>query len=264
MAVVLETFFQRVEDFRSPPPRVAQRRRADRHDHEFLEIDRIVGVGAAIDDVHHRHRQNMRIRAADISIERQARRGRGGLRHGERNTEDRIGTDASLVRRSVELDHGVIDGDLVLGFHAADRFEQFAVDRLHRALDALAQITLTAVAQFDRFMCAGRRAGRDSSAAHRAVFQKDVDLDGGVAAAVKDFAADDIDDGSHEALPGWIGEKPAAVLANADENAIGRSANCRSPVVAPYQTDGAPICCALQTETAPPWGGAASSFDPAA
>jgi hypothetical protein len=35
----------------------AKRRRADRHDHEFLDVDRIVGMGAAVDDVHHRHRQ---------------------------------------------------------------------------------------------------------------------------------------------------------------------------------------------------------------
>ena len=38
----------------------AKRRRADRHDHEFLEVDRIVGMHAAIDDVHHRHRQHAR------------------------------------------------------------------------------------------------------------------------------------------------------------------------------------------------------------
>ena len=54
--------------------RLGQRRRADRHDHEFLEVDRVVGMLAAVDDVHHRHRQDMRRDAADIAIERQAAR----------------------------------------------------------------------------------------------------------------------------------------------------------------------------------------------
>ena len=49
----------------------AKCRRADRHDHEFLEVDAVVGVNAAVEDVHHRHRQQVRIDAADIAIERQ-------------------------------------------------------------------------------------------------------------------------------------------------------------------------------------------------
>jgi hypothetical protein len=28
------------------------------HDHEFLNVDRVVGMLAAVDDVHHRHRQH--------------------------------------------------------------------------------------------------------------------------------------------------------------------------------------------------------------
>ena len=46
----------------SAPQRTASAKRggADRHDHEFLEVDRIVGMGAAVEDVHHRHRQQSR------------------------------------------------------------------------------------------------------------------------------------------------------------------------------------------------------------
>ena len=36
----------------------AQLAAAHRHDHEFLNIDRIIGMHAAIDDIHHWHRQN--------------------------------------------------------------------------------------------------------------------------------------------------------------------------------------------------------------
>jgi hypothetical protein len=47
-------------------------------------------------------------------------------------------------------------------------------------------------------MGAGGGAGRHSGTAERAIFQHDVDLDGWIAAAIENFAADDVDDGGHE------------------------------------------------------------------
>ena len=44
----------------------------DRHDHEFLNVDWVVGVLTAVDDVHHRHRQRARRRTADVTVKRQA------------------------------------------------------------------------------------------------------------------------------------------------------------------------------------------------
>ena len=41
--------------------------RAQGHDHEFLEVDGVVGVLAAIDDVHHRHGQGTAVRAAEVA-----------------------------------------------------------------------------------------------------------------------------------------------------------------------------------------------------
>ena len=78
------------------------------------------------------------------------------------------------------------------------RIENLAVDRFDRVLHALAEIALlVAVAQLDGLMRAGRGAGRHAGAAARAVLQHDVDLDGGIAAAVENFAADNVDDGGH-------------------------------------------------------------------
>ena len=56
---------------------------------------------------------------------------------------------------------------------------------------------LVAVAQLDRLVRAGRGAGRHRGAAARAVLQHDVDFDGRIAAAVEDFAADNVDNGGH-------------------------------------------------------------------
>ena len=153
---------------------------------------------AAVDDVHHRHRQQPRRSAADITVQRQLIRRRGGLRHRKRYAENGIGAEPALVRRAVEPDHGLVDLDLRFGVHAGQRIEDLAVDGLDRGLHALAEVArLVVVAQFHRLVRPGRSARRHAGAPARAVFQDHVDFDGGIAAAVENFAADDVDDGSH-------------------------------------------------------------------
>ena len=56
---------------------------------------------------------------------------------------------------------------------------------------------LVAVAQLDRLVRAGRGAGRHGGAAARAVLEDDVDFDGRIAAAIEDFAADNVGNGGH-------------------------------------------------------------------
>ena len=82
---------------------------------------------AAIDDVHHRHRQDPRLRPADIAIERQAGRLRRRLGDRERDAEDGVGAEPFLVGRAVEIDHGLIDADLILGIHADHRVEDLGI-----------------------------------------------------------------------------------------------------------------------------------------
>ena len=69
----------------------------DRHDHEFLDVDRVVGMRAAVDDVHHRHGQHVRVGAAEIAVERQAARFRRGLGRRQRHAEDGVGAEPALV-----------------------------------------------------------------------------------------------------------------------------------------------------------------------
>ena len=56
-----------------------KRRRADRHHHELLKVDVRIGVRAAVEDVHHRHRQQVARGVAgqvrDVRVEARARRG---------------------------------------------------------------------------------------------------------------------------------------------------------------------------------------------
>ena len=67
------------------------------------------------------------------------------------------------------------------------------VDILDREQDALAVVTaLVAVAQLAGFVHAGRRAGRHGRAADGAVVERDLDLDGRIAAGVEDLARHDV------------------------------------------------------------------------
>ena len=68
----LEHVFQRMKCFRAPAQRLAEAGGADRHDHEFLEIYVVIGMGAAIENVHHGNRQKAGAGAPQIAIERRA------------------------------------------------------------------------------------------------------------------------------------------------------------------------------------------------
>ena len=108
---------QGLEDLDADPQALGVGRGSGRHDHELLQVERVLRVGAAVDDVHHRHRQDVRLGAADPRVERLARVRRGRLGRGQRAAEDRVRAEPPLVRRAVRLDERVVDGSLVGGVH---------------------------------------------------------------------------------------------------------------------------------------------------
>ena len=68
---LLEHALERVEDLAHLADGFRPALGAHRHDHEFLEIDLVVRVLAAVDDVRHRHRQLAGVGAADVAVQRQ-------------------------------------------------------------------------------------------------------------------------------------------------------------------------------------------------
>ena len=95
-AALLQKHFERVKDFAAGAQCLRETRQAFRHDHELLKIDRRIRVRAAVDDVHHRHRQHARVGSPEIFEERQTElRGRG-VGVCERNGKD-------CVRARVDL-----------------------------------------------------------------------------------------------------------------------------------------------------------------
>ena len=160
---LVEHLLQRLVDLGHGADPVGERRRTDRADHELLEIDVVVGVGATVEHVRQRQRQQPRLGAAEVAIERDPGRGRRGMGRGERHAEDRVGAQPALVRGPVEVDHRLVDAGLVERVHADHGRSEVAVDVSDRLQHALAAVPLAvAVAQLDRFVRAGGRTGRDA------------------------------------------------------------------------------------------------------
>ena len=126
-------------------------------------------MGAAVDDVHHRHRQHVGEGAADITVERQVRFLRRRLGDRQADAQDGVGAKAGLVRRAVEIDQQRVDPFLLGGFVAGQRIEDLAVDGIDGLQHALAAVAaLIAVAKLDCLVGAGGGARRNGGAAEGA------------------------------------------------------------------------------------------------
>ena len=143
---------------------------------------------AAVDDVQHRHGQDVRAHAADPAVQRHPCVRGTGLRGRERDSEDRVGAEPRLVRRPVELDQPEVERTLILRIEAGDRVRDLRVDVPHRGEHALAPVgARVTVAQLDRLELPRRGARRDRGPADRARLEHDVDLDGRVPARVENL-----------------------------------------------------------------------------
>ena len=112
---LIEDALERVVGLGTPAQGLAKGRRTDRHDHELLKVDRVFRVRAAIDDIHHRHRQNVGIDTAEILKQRQVAFQGGGFGRRQRDRQDGVGTESGLVGGAVQIDHRVVHRALIFG-----------------------------------------------------------------------------------------------------------------------------------------------------
>ncbi len=68
MACIFEGFFEVCKNFCPPANTVCHCWCANRLDHEFLNVDGVVGVLATVDDVHHGYGQGVCKNAANITV----------------------------------------------------------------------------------------------------------------------------------------------------------------------------------------------------
>ena len=172
----------------------AKRRRAHRDDHELLEVDRVVGVRAAVEHVHHRHRQDVGADpvAAEVAVQRQARlqpRPRAPPPARRRGSRWRRGATCSACRRARSATRSIPPG-------RARRARDSAVGDLPvdvarpPSRRPCRPTRVAAVAQLGRLELAGRGARRHRRAPDaRPPSKVDLDLDRRVAPRVEDLAA---------------------------------------------------------------------------
>ena len=182
VALGLENRLQVVEDLGGHPEPFPESLCAHGHDHEFLDVDVVVGVLAAVDDVGHRHRDVVGDDAADVPVEGQFQGCRGRLGAGKRHAEDRVGAQGALVFRAVQGDHRVVDLPLVQAVHADDFRGDFVEDVADGLQDALAEVAfLVPVPEFQHFVFPGRCAGGHGCPSGDPRKQGDFGLDGRIA-----------------------------------------------------------------------------------
>src|SRR5205085_2029990 len=106
-------------------------------------------------------------------------------------TEDRVGTEPALVRRSVEVEQRLVDQPLLGDLVADDLRADLVLDCVDGVADALAAVALAAVALLDGLERTGGGAAGNGGPRHGAVVEEHLDLDGRVAAGVEDLATGD-------------------------------------------------------------------------
>ena len=190
-----------MEDFGTHAHGFREALRADWHDHEFLDVDRIVSMRAAIDDVHHRRRQNAGIGSTHISVEGHSRALGSSFCKCHGDAQNRIRAEAGLVFRSIQIDHQHVDHALFGCVQTSQFVEDFTIHGVNGLQHALAEITrLVPITLFMGLIRTRRSARRDCRAAERAIFQRHINFDGWVASAIQDFPGMDVDDLAHEWL----------------------------------------------------------------
>ena len=136
---------QRVEDLRAPPQPFIEGSGSDRNDHELLHVHRVIRVRAAVHDVEARDRHHVRVRAAEVSEQRQADALGRGLGSRERNGEHRVRAQAPLVVCSIQVEKHPVDAALIRRVGAEQGWSDGFVHIGDRTQDALPRVPLVIV-----------------------------------------------------------------------------------------------------------------------
>ena len=172
-------------------------RSAQRDNHEFLQIEVIVGVSAAVDHVHHRHGHLHGTHTAQVAIKGQTAIVGCCTGAGHGHTQNGIGAEVALIFRAVVFDHLRVDRSLLRHIKTDQSRLNLGVNVFHGLHDTLTAVARVLVAQFKCFTNTGGSAGRHGSAAHHAAVKINVAFNRGVAAAVQNFTSDDGIDRRH-------------------------------------------------------------------
>ena len=143
---------------------------------------------AAVENVHHRNRENLCVCAADVLVQRHSIVVSCCACASQGNCESRICAELGLELCSVEIDHDLIDFALAGNIETDDLRCNDLVNVVNSLQSSLAAETLlVAVTEFERFTLTGGCAGRNDGTTERAGFCGNLSLDCRVTAGINYF-----------------------------------------------------------------------------
>mmetsp|Transcript_40715 Transcript_40715/g.68153 ORF Transcript_40715/g.68153 Transcript_40715/m.68153 type:complete len:592 (+) Transcript_40715:461-2236(+) len=189
---LLQQPLEGVEDLGHPPQPLAEAFGTDRHHHELLEVDLVICVLPAVDDVGHRHWQLevvlVAVEVGDVLPEGDALGQGRCAAAGHGHPQDPVGANLALVRGPVDLHHQLVQLLLVAWVHPDELGTHQRVHRLHRLENAFAHVDLlVAITQLHGLILAGGCPRGDGAAAKHAIVKEDVNLHGRVSTRVEDL-----------------------------------------------------------------------------
>ena len=150
-------------------------------------------MGAAVKDVHHGHRQNPGIVAANITVQADTQSVGSGLGACQRNTQNGVGTQTALIGGSVQSNHEPVNFRLVQYVFTLQCLSNFAVHMIYSPADTLTKVTaLITVTQFACFVNTGGSAGRYGGSSDDTVFQHYIHFHSGISAGIQDFSCQNV------------------------------------------------------------------------
>ena len=152
-------------------------------------------MGTAVEDVHHRYGQHVRLKSAEEAIERNILGLCRRIRCRNRHRENRVRAELGLILRAVHIKHRLIDRIDVTCLDADECRRNLRVYILDRLRDALAaELRLVAVAQLKSLKLTRGGTRRRSAAADRTILENDLRLNRRIAARVNDLTTDNLSD----------------------------------------------------------------------
>ena len=209
--LLAEQFFQRLIALRAHAHGLPEAVRAHGHEHELLNLQVVVRVPPAVDDVHHRAGQLHRLHAADPAVQRQLRRPRRRVRHRPGGGDQRVAAQLLPVLAAVQLRKACVHLHLAVRVHADESLPQHTVHALDGLAHVLSLICLAAVAQLVGLVATGGRARGCAAHAHAAVLQAGAHLQRGNAPGIQDAARPQIGN-LHDKTPPGLFFSVSAVL----------------------------------------------------
>ncbi len=189
-AFLLQQLRERVKDLGRPAESFSEIRRPDRHDHKLLGVDGIGRVRPAVQNIHHRNRENDRARAAEIAVQRkvQRRRRRSGRSNGYR--ENRVGPEIGFILRPVQFHHRPVRPVEIGHIRSGKSRRDDAVDVPDSLRDTFSpEPCRIAVPQLQRLEFPGRSAGGRSAPSDGSVRQRHLRLNRRIAPRVDDLSS---------------------------------------------------------------------------